>query len=670
MAKSKAKPAKQTQELVEIKDEPIEEEGERAAQPPQEAQVHGEVKDEVKEENDVEDDDKSFEELGLDPRLIRALNKNESSISKPTPIQRVAIPLILEGKDVVARAKTGSGKTLAYLLPLLHKLFASSGLKKKNAPSAFILVPSGELCQQVKDFELLDCVLYLFVNWMYSEGAARIRQVCKEVTALVDSCKVPIKVVQLRSNMPENDMRAALSGPPDILISTPACVAKCLSTGVLQSTSVGDSLEILVLDEADLLLSFGFEEDLKALTTLLPRRCQCLLMSATSSDDVDKLKKLILHNPYILTLPEVDGVKDEIIPKNVQQFWISSSDRDKLVHILALLKLDLVQKKVLIFTNSIDMSFRLRLFLEKFGIKSAVLNAELPQNSRLHILEGFNAGLFDYLIASDEFETKDKELADKQSANDTKKFRKQAKQKLDLEFGVVRGIDFKNVFTVINYDMPGTAVGYVHRIGRTGRAYNTGVSVSLVSPDEMEIFDKVKSLLGDSEEDESTNLISPFPLLTSNAVESLRYRAEDTAKSVTKIAVREARAKDLRNEILNSEKLKSHFEANPRDLDLLKHDKELSQNPPAPHLRNVPDYLIDATTKEASKMVKLARAAMGNNKNNPSRRQAARRKSKKGGGGDPLKTFSAEGSKRPRKGGMKRGGQSNDRSQKHKKQKS
>ncbi|CAI0430585.1 unnamed protein product [Linum tenue] len=615
MRKPKDKPAKQANQLIEIKEEPMDEEGRRTVQPPQEAEHENEVKDELEEENDdggsseVEDEEKSFDELGLDPRLIRALSKKDISVSKPTPIQRVAIPLILEGKDVVARAKTGSGKTLAYLLPLLHKLFADSGLKQKNAPSAFILVPSGELCQQVY----------------------------KEISSLIDLCKVHLKAVQLRSNMPISDMCAALSGPPDILISTPACVAKCLSTGVLQSTSVADSLEILVLDEADLLLSFGFEEDLKALTALLPRRCQCLLMSATSSDDVDKLKKLILHNPYILTLPEVDGVKDEVIPKNVQQFWISTSDQDKLVHILALLKLELIQKKVIIFTNSIDMSFRLKLFLEKFGIKSAVLNSELPQNSRLHILEEFNAGLFDYLIAGDESEVKDEQLANKGSNVNTKRSKKYPKQKLDSEFGVVRGIDFKNVFTVINYDMPGSAVGYVHRIGRTGRAYNTGVSVSLVSPDEMDILEEVKSLLG-NEEDQNSDVISPFPLLTKSAVESLRYRAEDTAKSVTRVAVREARAQDLRNEILNSEKISEALMSVISSTDLLKHDRILSQKPPAPHLRKVPDYLIDATTKEASKMVKLARAAMGNN---PSRRQGFKRKLKKGGG-DPLKSFSAE----------------------------
>lgn len=617
-----------------VKADKTKEKKEKESKHKQEIQLNKEP-DVVEEEE--EDEARSFEELGLDPRLVRALNKKEISIAEPTPIQRVAIPLILQGKDVVARAKTGSGKTLAYLLPLLQKLLSTAdSSRKKLSPSAFILVPSGELCQQVY----------------------------KEVSSLIDSSKAQLKAVQLTSNMPASDLRNALAGPPDILVSTPSCVAKSLSVGVLKSESINDSLEILVLDEADLLLSFGYEEDLKALTALVPRRCQCLLMSATSSADVDKLKKLVLHNPYVLTLPEVEGVKDEVIPKNVQQFWVSCGDRDKLVHILALLKLDLVQKKVLIFTNAIDMSFRLKLFLEKFGIKSAVLNAELPQNSRLHILEEFNAGLFDYLIATDDRETKEKEKANEGSLTETRKSKKHAKQKLDSEFGVVRGIDFKNVHTVINYDMPLSATGYVHRIGRTGRAYSTGASVSLVSPDEKEILEEIKSFLGDDENNES-NVISPYPLLTKNAVESLRYRAEDTAKSVTKIAVREARAQDLRNEILNSEKLKAHFEVNPRDLDLLKHDKVLSKKPPAPHLSDVPDYLLDATTKEASKMVKLTRAAMGNN--NSARRQGPKRNFRKNK--DPLKSFSAEGPRRGRKGGMKREGKDGDDTHKHKKKK-
>ncbi|KAG6470946.1 hypothetical protein ZIOFF_072034 [Zingiber officinale] len=346
--------------------------------------------------NEEKEEDAGFEELGLDPRLTRALSKK--GIAKATPIQREAIPLILEGKDIVARAKTGSGKTFAYLLPMLQKLF-SEGKSTKHAPSAFILVPTRELCQQV----------------------------CSELILL---------------------QKTALAGPPDIVVSTPACISTSISKGVLQASSIKDSLSMLILDEADLLLSYGYEDDLKSLISHVPRRCQCLLMSATSSSDVDKLKKLVLHNPVILTLSESIHSKDEIIPKNVQQFLISCSPQDKLLNLLALLKLELVQKKVLIFVNSIDMGFRIRLFLEQFGIRSAVLNAELPQNSRLHILEEFNAGLFDYLIATDDSQTKIKEQKDKENRILSKKSKKQIKNKVDGEFGVVRGIDFKNVFTV------------------------------------------------------------------------------------------------------------------------------------------------------------------------------------------------------------------------------
>ncbi|KAK1275228.1 DEAD-box ATP-dependent RNA helicase 16 [Acorus gramineus] len=485
------------------------------------------------EEDD--DEERTFEELGVDPRLIRALTKK--SISKPTPIQDKAIPLILEGKDLVARAKTGSGKTYAYLLPLLQKLFSAEkdqpGRRRPAAPPAIVLVPTRELCHQVHS----------------------------EASSLIEYCRVQLKVVQLTSGMSNSELSTAMEGPPDVLVSTPACISMCLSRELLRPAALQESLSFLVLDEADLLLSYGYEDDLKALIPHVPRHCQCLLMSATSSSDIEKLKKLVLHNPVILTLAEAGNVKDELIPKNVQQFWISCSNNDKLLHILALLKLELVQKKVLIFVNTIDMGFKLKLFLEQFGIKSAVLNAELPQNSRLHILEEFNAGLFDYLIASDDSQIKDREQT---IGENHKKSGKSKKKKLDTEFGVVRGIDFKHVFTVINFDMPKSSAGYVHRIGRTGRAHNTGASVSIVSPDETEVFEAIKSMLGDDEK--SPKFIAPFPLLTKNAVESLRYRAEDVGKSVTKIAVRESRAQDLRNEILNSEKLKSHFQENPKDL--------------------------------------------------------------------------------------------------------
>ncbi|KAJ1293785.1 hypothetical protein BS78_01G095400 [Paspalum vaginatum] len=572
----------------------------------------GAVGGEAEEEAEV-----SFDDLGLDEQLKRALRKK--GIAMATPIQREAIPLILEGKDVVAKAKTGSGKTFAYLLPLLHELLkmSSEGSIRKPAPNAFILVPTRELCQQVYN----------------------------EASSLLEFCTSKLKVVQVTWSMPDKDITVALSAPPNIVVSTPACVATCISKGIIRGSSIKESLSMMILDEADLLLSYRCEDDLKALIPHIPRSCQTILMSATSSSDVDKLTKLLLHNPFILTLTEVGRVKDDVIPRNVQQFWISCDAKDKMLHILALLKFELVQKKVLIFVNSIDMAFRLRLFLEKFGIRSAVLNAELPQNSRLHIIKAFNARLFDYLIATDDNKTKEEKQTDKENKKEPRVSHKNLQQNLDAEFGVVRGIDFKNVFTVVNFDMPPDPAGYVHRIGRTGRANKTGASISLVSPDESKIFEEIEHMLQDFEK-KDMGCISPFPLLTKDAVESLRYRAQDVARSVTTRDIQEARHQDIKNEILNSEKLKSHFEENPRDLDLLKHDKLLSSKEIPAHLRDVPDYLIDPKTKEASNVVKLSRAAMGIDK--PQRRK---RQGFKGGSGksrDPLKTFSAEGKSRRR----------------------
>nr|CAB3498355.1 unnamed protein product [Digitaria exilis] len=568
------------------------------------------------EEEGKEEEEKevTFDELGLDEQLKRALRKK--GIAKATPIQQEAIPLILEGKDVVAKAKTGSGKTFAYLLPLLHELLklSSEGRIRKPAPNAFILVPTRELCQQIYN----------------------------EASSLLEFCTSKLKVVQVTASMSDKDITVALSGPPNILVSTPACVATCISKGIMRGASIKESLSMMILDEvhficllkcflfmhiffsqADLLLSYRCEDDLKALIPHIPRSCQSILMSATSSSDVDKLTKLLLHNPFILTLTEVGRAKDDVIPKNVQQFWISCDAKDKMLHILALLKFELIQKKVLIFVNSIDAAFRLRLFLEK----------------------AFNARLFDYLIATDDTKTKEEKQTDKENKKESKVSRKHLQQTLDSEFGVVRGIDFKNVFTVVNFDMPPDPAGYVHRIGRTGRANKTGASISLVSPEEDSTFEEIEHMLQDVEK-KDRDCISPFPLLTKDAVESLRYRAQDVARSVTTRDIQEARRQDIKNEILNSEKLKSHFEENPRDLDLLKHDKVLSNKEIPAHLRDVPDYLIDPKTKEASNVVKLSRAAMGIDR--PQRRK---RQGFKGGSGrsrDPLRTFSAEGKSRRR----------------------
>ncbi|GAQ77617.1 hypothetical protein KFL_000010660 [Klebsormidium nitens] len=586
-------------------------------------------------------DDSSFEEMGLDARLLRALVKK--GLKQPTAVQAKCIPLALEGKDIVARARTGSGKTLAYLLPLLHKIvseLAEDGNGGKRGLKGLVLVPTRELCQQVQD----------------------------EAASIAEYCGGLIKVAQLTATMNAAAQKAVMAASPDVLVATPGRVAACIREGTLTVAGLQQSLETLVLDEADLLLSYGYEEDLKQLAQQVPRRCQCLLMSATTSADVDRLKKLVLHNPVTLTLTEVEGAGGSGISRTVQQFAIRCPEHDKLLYMLALLKLGLIQRKALVFVNTIDTGFKLKLFLEKFGIRTAVLNSELPQNSRQHILQEFNKGLFDYLIATDAIKvgpSKAKKKSSKEGSKGQEKSEegenkeggeeaegeaqppKKKKRRLgDQEFGVVRGIDFKNVRTVVNFDLPDTPSGYVHRIGRTGRAGSTGTAVSLVRPDQAELIGRVESALaasGDESEGEEEppsvapgSIIGDFPSLTSQAVEALRYRAEDIARSVTRVAIKEARAKELKLEILNSERLKTHFEDNPVELELLKHDKPLLKQAAAPHLRTIPAYLEDPTAKAAASAVNAARQAMGNDGQFFARKRLKRKKDKDS---DPLKSF-------------------------------
>lgn len=324
----------------------------------------------------------SFADTGLDPRLLRALAKK--GYAAPTPVQAQAVPKVLEGKDVVARARTGSGKTMAYLLPALHKVL--TGNAGRAGWQVLVLVPTRELCEQV------------------AEEAQSVAQHCGDVVKVTALGKgsgpggAPTAAAQ----------RAAVATAGQVVVATPGRVAAALGDGSLSAGVLAGRLHTLVLDEADLLLSYGYEDDLRALAPQVPRSCQCLLMSATSSSDVERLQKLVLHSPITLDLTQVQGEGaaqggdvSGAAPE-ITHYGVHCERADRLLYTLAMLKLGLVRKKVLLFVNTIDEGFRLRLFLEAFGLRAALLNSELPLNSRHHILQEFNKGLFDYLIATDD----------------------------------------------------------------------------------------------------------------------------------------------------------------------------------------------------------------------------------------------------------------------------
>ncbi|GIL46760.1 hypothetical protein Vafri_3662 [Volvox africanus] len=577
----------------------------------------------------------SFQDLGLDPRLLRALGKR--GFTKPTPVQLEAIPRTLEGKDVVARARTGSGKTLAYLLPLLHKLLSTDN--PTGSFRAIVLVPTRELCQQVAQ-----------------EAAATAQHCGADITATALVAEGGLQ------------LRRAVASAGQIVVATPGKIASALREGLLPSSLLSSHLAVLVLDEADLLLSYGYEEDLQLLAPQVPRSCQCILMSATVSEDVERLQKLVLHNPITLnlvvgeaavsggdrngaTLTSGSGVSAEI-----RHFYIQCPRPDKLLHVLALLRLGLVRTKALLFVNTVDEGVRLRLFLEAFGVRPALLNSELPLNSRSHILTSFNKGLFDYLIATDDVYAPTREGGKGAGGHHSGPLQQaKKKQKLlgkagkghhvarkDAEFGVTRGIDFKGVSTVINYDPPSSLQGYVHRVGRTGRAGESGTAISFFAPGDEAFRQQLAEMLqqqqqhdnaaakelrepgfrpddDDDDEDEdqedgnniakggdgqgrkrgrgaaaaAADAFRPYGRLSKAQVEALRYRGEDVARGITKSVVREARAKELKNELLNSEHLKDYFEDHAAEKAMLRHDKPLASAPAAPHLKHMPAYLKD-----------------------------------------------------------------------------
>ncbi|KAK3094736.1 hypothetical protein FSP39_005568 [Pinctada imbricata] len=502
----------------------------------------------------VEDDVYNFNEMGLDDRILEAIAKQ--GWSKPTPIQEKAIPLALEGKDILARARTGSGKTAAFCIPLIQKILDAKQTMKEQCVKAVILTPTKELCSQA----------------------------CKHLQLLTTSCSREVKVLDISPQLPLPSQRPLLIEKPDVVVGTPTRILAHIKAGNL---NIRDSLELLIVDEADLIFSFGYEDDIKGLLNHLPNIYQAFLMSATLSEDVKALRKMVLHNAVILRLEE------SALPEasRLTQYHIKCDELEKFTLICALFKLNLVRGKSIIFVNQVNRCYKLKLFLEQFGINACVLNSELPMNSRCHIVGQFNDGLYDYIIASDE-----NMLMDPKAKPDDGK---RKKHKKDKEYGISRGIDFQNVANVINFDFPDTVDAYIHRVGRTARGDNNGCALSFVSIQEMKLLKSVEEVLKESTP-EGEDIFKPYNFKMEE-IEGFKYRAKDAMKMVTKTAIRESRLKEIKSELLKSEKLKTYFEENPRDLQLLRHDKSLHTVKSQSHMKHVPDYLVPKTLKRLQK---------------------------------------------------------------------
>ncbi|RFU30627.1 hypothetical protein B7463_g5729, partial [Scytalidium lignicola] len=468
--------------------------------------------------------DIAFSDLGLNPLLLQAITKQ--NFKNPTLVQIEAIPLALAGRDLLVRAKTGSGKTAAYLLPILHSILKSKQNSSTQHVSSLILVPTRELAQQV--FEAVE--------------------------SFSSFCTKDIRAVNLTEKVSQDVQRSILSDVPDIIVATPARAALNLNTEALSF----DNLTHLVIDEADLVLSYGYDDDLKNISKSLPKNCQNFLVSATLTEEVDTLKGLFCRDPVILQLeePEENG-------EGVTQYVVNCAEDEKFLLIYVIFKLRLIKGKCIVFVADIDRCYRLKLYLEQFGIRSCILNSELPVNSRIHVVEEFNKNVYDIIIASDEHEV----LGDEEDSKPE----------------------------------PVTE-------GRTARAGKTGMAISFVIPsheykkhkptsiESAEHDEKVLSKIK-RQQAKAGKEIKPYNF-DMKQIDAFRYRMGDALRAVTKIGIREARSREVREELIRSEKLKRHFEENPDDLKHLRHDGELRPARVQSHLKHVPDYLLPKDGKK------------------------------------------------------------------------
>ena len=298
-----------------------------------------------------------FNELGLSAELLRAVEKQ--GYREATPIQRAAIPPVLEGRDILASAQTGTGKTAGFTLPLLQRLNATQ--TKKRRVRALILVPTRELAAQVSES-------------VQSYG-----------------CYLPLRSMQIFGGVSIRPQIARLREGVDIVIATPGRLLDHVQQGTIDLSAV----EILVLDEADRMLDLGFIRDIRRILKLLPAERQNLLFSATFSDEIRRLADSFLSDPAEIA----------VAPKN------STAERvSQLVH-----PVDKLQKRallserigredwrqVLVFTRTKHGANRLAKQLDSDGIDSAAIHGNKSQNARTKALADFKSGRVRVLVATD-----------------------------------------------------------------------------------------------------------------------------------------------------------------------------------------------------------------------------------------------------------------------------
>ncbi|MBV8246498.1 MAG: DEAD/DEAH box helicase [Candidatus Eremiobacteraeota bacterium] len=359
----------------------------------------------------------TFDRLGLAPELLRAIRDLE--FTEPTPIQQQAIPPALSGRDVLASAETGSGKSAAFGLPILQSLLA----QPRGTTRALILAPTRELAEQI----------------------------CAHLKDLARHTKIRVSAVY--GGVGFEPQVAAFKRGDDVIVATPGRLLDHLSEG----TARLDSLETLVLDEADRMLDMGFLPQVQRILKHIGSEHQTLFFSATLPPAISALVRDML----------VDPVRVELAPKpkpveSLTQVLYAVGHEHKTALFLELLKDNDIYNAI-VFTRTKARADRLAIALEKHGVAADKIHGDRSQAQRTRALANFKRGKFRVLVATD--------IA-------------------------ARGIDITELGHVVNFDVPAVAEDYVHRIGRTARAKAAGKAITFVAPEEEPLVRQIEFILG------------------------------------------------------------------------------------------------------------------------------------------------------------------------------
>jgi len=397
----------------------------------------------------------SFEKLGLIKPLLGAIK--EMGYEEPTLVQKRAIPLVLAKSDIFATAQTGTGKTAAFGLPLLQRLRKPT---EGSGVRAVILSPTRELSIQIHE----------------------------DMEAYAKHMKINIMILVGGKDLEKQKQK--LKEGVDIVIATPGRLLEHIETGLSLTT-----VETFILDEADRMLDMGFTKDIRKIHPLLPRRHQTLLFSATFSEKVRKLSKLILTKPAFIETAKKNTTVDTI---NQVAYLVDTKRKSEL---LAYIIGSRNFPQVLVFTKTKASADELVIELRKDGLKCGIIHGDKTKANRLKTLTQFKEGHFRVLVATD--------IAS-------------------------RGLDIEHLPYVINYELPSIPEDYVHRVGRTGRAGRQGEAISLIDIYEKYDIKDIERLIGQKIPQEVVEGFEPDPTIRRKDVDEVKLKAEHKRASTKK----------------------------------------------------------------------------------------------------------------------------------------